>query len=280
MGRPNRELLSGGKRYKEAKKFKSRVDEVVFDKEKRKDYLTGFHKRKLERKKKAHEFLEEQARKDRLEERARIREERKLQVQKKLAEMKEAMELNPFLDKDQDESSGEGTSSDNEDSRSKKSVGFEDGEEEEEVEEEVEEEWSGIEENNAEDSHNAFNDLKNNKTTAGILKKQIYQIDNDSAPVSGTSEVVIESLDNPNTLDLNAVTKKMNVDLSKADDVLNNSITRAKKYARLMGMSDSPEEKEKISKPKKKKFRYLSKTERKMKNMKEKQKSYKKRKKD
>lgn len=269
MGRPNREILSGGKRYKDAKKFKSRVSEVVFDKEKRKDYLTGFHKRKLERKKKAQDYLEEQAKKDRLEERARIREERKLQVQKKLAEMKEAMELNPFLEKDQEGNSSDNTSDDDSDILTEKNVGFEEGDNESGTE---------IEERNGKDEDDQGDDRESNKMTSGILKKQIYEIDNDSAPVSGTSEVVIESLDNPNTFDLDAVTKKMNVDLSKTDDVLSSSITRAKKYARLMGMSDSPEEKEKVSKPKKKKFRYLSKTERKMKNMKEKNKSFKKRK--
>lgn len=271
MGRPNREILSGGKRYKDAKKFKSRVSEVVFDKEKRKDYLTGFHKRKLERKKKAQDYLEEQAKKDRLEERARIREERKLQVQKKLAEMKEAMELNPFLEKDQEGNSSDNTSDDDSDILTEKNVGFEEGDNESGTE---------IEERNGKDEDDQGDDRESNKMTSGILKKQIYEIDNDSAPVSGTSEVVIESLDNPNTFDLDAVTKKMNVDLSKTDDVLSSSITRAKKYARLMGMSDSPEEKEKVSKPKKKKFRYLSKTERKMKNMKEKNKSFKKRKKE
>lgn len=284
MAKPNRELLSGGKRYKEAKKLKNRVNEVVFDKEKRKDYLTGFHKRKLERKKKAHEFIQEQEKKARLEERAQIREERKLQVQKKLAEMKQAMELNPFLDKnlnsDSEGDDGEDDETEYKDAHENISdVRFKNSDEEDEENEE----WSGVDEEN--DKGNGSDealDEKKKKKKNGILKKEVYEIDNEDAPVTGTSEVIIESLDNPNALDFNVVTKKMNVDLSKADEVLNNSITRAKKYARLMGMNDSPEdvEKNKVSKPRKKKFRYLSKTERKLNNLKEKKKSLKKRKKD
>lgn len=282
MARPNREILTGGKRYKEAKKLRNRVDEVVFDKDKRKDYLTGFHKRKLERKKKAQDYLEEQSKKERLEERARIREERKAQVQQKLAEMKEAMELNPFLDKDnssseeeqnddekdEDEEEGEkGTGNDdedNDDESDKEGVKFDD---------EQNEKWSGFDENN---------EAKPTKKmkAKGILKKQIYEVDNEDAPVTGVSEVVIESLDNPNKFDLSSVTKNMNVDLSKANEVLHSSIVRAKKYARIMGMSDTPAESDKVVKPKKKKFRYLSKTERKVKNLKEKSKSFKRKKKD
>ncbi|KAG0674637.1 pre-60S ribosomal particles component [Pichia californica] len=291
MGKPNRELLSGGKRYKEARKLKHRVSEVVFDKEKRQDYLTGFHKRKLERKKKAQDYLEEQAKKDRLEERAKIREERKLQVQKKLAEMKQAMELNPFLDKndkyfsdsenndddDDDDDDEDDEEEDNEfhDARENISdVKFADGLN-------SEEEWLGIDDKYKD---NVESTTTQKKVKSGILKKQIYDIDNDDAPVIGMSEVTIENLENPNFLDLQSVTKQMNVDLTKTADVLNGSITRAKKYARLMGMSDSPEKTEsvkgKVSKPKKKKFRYLSKTERKMKNMKEKNKAFKRKKKD
>ena len=42
------------------------------------------------------------------------------------------------------------------------------------------------------------------------------------------------------------LSKKMNVDMTKATDVLNNSIVRAKKYARLMGMTDAVEENDKV----------------------------------
>lgn len=270
MARPNREILTGGKRYKE-KKLKNRVQEVVFDKDKRKDYLTGFHKRKLERKKKAQEYLEEEAKKHRLEERASIREERKLEVQRKLVEMKEAMSLNPFLDNITDTEDEEEEDDGDEEDGEKREVKFS------ENLEESEEEWNGFDKEEGDEESKT----KKSKRSTGILKKQIYEIDNEDAPVTGTSEVVIEALDNPNKADLSLLTAKMNVDMTKAEEVLDGSITRAKKYARLMGMSDSPEETTtKVSKPKKKKFRYLSKSERKVNNMKIKHKAYKKRNKD
>ncbi|KAK9835043.1 hypothetical protein WJX81_006555 [Elliptochloris bilobata] len=49
--------------------------EVVFDPAAHKDFVTGFHKRKLQRRKEAQEKLEEKARKQRLEDRAKRREE-------------------------------------------------------------------------------------------------------------------------------------------------------------------------------------------------------------
>lgn len=270
MARPNREILTGGKRYKE-KKLKHRVQEVVFDADKRKDYLTGFHKRKLERKKKAQEYLEEEAKKQRLEERARIREERKLEVQRKLAELKEAQHLNPFL-KDSDSGSENESDSSEDDVTDKRDVKFSDEMEGSDGK------WSGFDKD-GDDEESKESEERRKKN--GILKKQVYHIDNEDAPVTGTSEVVIESLDNPNKVDFTVIAKTMNVDMTKADDVLNGSIARAKKYARLMGMAESSEEvTNKVSKPKKKKFRYLSKAERKNNNMKIKDKAYKKRHKD
>lgn len=274
MGRANREILTGGKRYKE-KKLKNRVAEVVFDKENRKNYLTGFHKRKLERKKKAQEYLEEQAKKDRLEERARIREERKAVVQQKLAEIEAAKELNPFLNSESEDCDSE-EDCDNVDEEENDADG--NGKKGEGVK--FHGEWGGFEKDDQNnDTEETEKKSKKSGHAKGILKKQIYEIDNQDAPVTGTSEVTIESLENPNSITVD-ITKKMNVDLSKADEVLNSSIAKAKKYAKLMGLSETPVETEKIKKPKKKKFRYLSKTERKVNNLKIKQKQQKRRNKD
>lgn len=274
MGRANREILTGGKRYKE-KKLKNRVAEVVFDKENRKNYLTGFHKRKLERKKKAQEYLEEQAKKDRLEERARIREERKAVVQQKLAEIEAAKELNPFLNSESEDCDSE-EDSDNVDEEENDADG--NGKKEDGVK--FQGEWGGFEKDDQNnDTEETEKKSKKSDHAKGILKKQIYEIDNQDAPVTGTSEVTIESLENPNSITVD-ITKKMNVDLSKADEVLNSSIAKAKKYAKLMGLSETPVETEKIKKAKKKKFRYLSKTERKVNNLKIKQKQQKRRNKD
>lgn len=262
MARANREILTGGRKYKEAKRSKNRVEEVTFDSESRVTYLTGFHKRKVERKKNAQKHAEDMAKKERIEERARIREERKEQVRKKLEEMKAALVLNPFLNReDQDEPFVETGRN-----HGKKSVEWDDDEAEDEA-------WGGIkdddeEEESEEESEEGSNSVKS------ILKKQIYEIDNVDAPVVGHSEVVIESLDNPNSattvepIDLTTIAEHMHVNLDKSGEVLDESLLRAKKYARLMGVSEKPPSMEK-PKVKKKKFRYLSKAERKVNTMKE-----------
>lgn len=68
-GRTNREILTGGKKYAQKQAKKYGVDEVVFDKDSRQEYLTGFHKRKLQRQKKAQDYNKEQDRLARIEER-------------------------------------------------------------------------------------------------------------------------------------------------------------------------------------------------------------------
>lgn len=48
------------------------VEEVTFDTDARQEYLTGFHKRKLERAKHAREIAEKKARAEKLAERKRV----------------------------------------------------------------------------------------------------------------------------------------------------------------------------------------------------------------
>ncbi|KAK4177629.1 putative ribosomal RNA-processing protein [Triangularia setosa] len=59
------------------RKVQHAVEEVTFDRTARTEYLTGFHKRKLERKKYAQQIAEQKAREERIETRKQIREERK-----------------------------------------------------------------------------------------------------------------------------------------------------------------------------------------------------------
>ena len=51
------------------------VEEITFDPSARQEYLTGFHKRKLERAKHAREIAEKQARLEKLEARKQVRSE-------------------------------------------------------------------------------------------------------------------------------------------------------------------------------------------------------------
>ncbi|KAK0727886.1 nucleolar protein 12-domain-containing protein [Lasiosphaeria miniovina] len=57
-----------------------KIEEITFDKDARAEYLSGFHKRKVERSKQAKEQLEAQARLDKISARKQVREERRQAV--------------------------------------------------------------------------------------------------------------------------------------------------------------------------------------------------------
>ncbi|XP_069825004.1 nucleolar protein 12 [Dendropsophus ebraccatus] len=73
---------------KKQKKALAAKRELVFDEEKRKEYLTGFHKRKLQRRKAAVEEIKRKIK----EEQKRMREERHKEYMKMLKEREEALE--------------------------------------------------------------------------------------------------------------------------------------------------------------------------------------------
>lgn len=216
--RSNRQILSSGKVYKQKAGKKFGTDEVTFNKESRLEYLTGFHKRKLERQKKAKEFNTEQERKARVEERAKLREEKKKEMERQLKEFKESMKL-----------VGDYRGSDDED---------------DEVEEEADD-WKGFSEDEKDIVEDSDGD--SSEPIKPILRKhiQVYQDD---------TRVDIEPLE-PNE-NFEYLAKINNVKLDVSAKVLDESIERAKKYAKFLGVEDK-------AKSKKKKFRYLTKSERK-----------------
>lgn len=250
--RSNRDILTGGSKYRNKQAKKHGVEEVVFDKDSRHEFLTGFHKRKVERQKKAKKFHEEQDRLARIEERKQIREEKQKDFEAKLEEMQAAksLDVDAILKEEQDG------------------------------------EWEGFtEEKGGDDEKNSTSGQESEEEPLrGILqKKQIYKIDNPEAlgdaVVDEETTVTVESLDNPNfakvgqsSLDL--IAKSNNVNLKKSEEVLDKSIERAKKYAVVCGVS-KPQPKQK-----KKKFRYLTKTERRENNRKAKLNKLKSRKKE
>ncbi|GAB5586581.1 ergosterol biosynthesis protein [Umbelopsis nana] len=85
----NTKLLSAGSKIyaKKRKQKQETVERIEFDFEARKEFLTGFHKRKLERKKKAREIAIERERVDRLQARAEAREERRRLADSNMAQM-------------------------------------------------------------------------------------------------------------------------------------------------------------------------------------------------
>ncbi|KAF5208702.1 putative ribosomal RNA-processing protein [Clavispora lusitaniae] len=250
--RTNREILTGGKKYqqKQAKKFG--VDEVVFDKESRQEYLTGFHKRKLERKKKAQQYYKEQERLAKIAERKETREEQQRTFEEQLKQLKEAKDL---------------------------SIGFEEEKDGSGASEEVEnDEWTGFDDEKSNESETSEDDAP----VKGILqKKQVYKIDDPEslgdAVVDDETTVTVETLENPHALSLTqttleAVARANNVNLNKSEEILEKSITRANKYAVVCGVAKP--------KAKKKKFRYLTKSERHANNVKAKMSKLKSRKRD
>lgn len=241
----NREILTGGKRYHQKQVKKYGVDEVVFDRESRQEYLTGFHKRKLERKKKAQEYHKEQDRLAKISERKQLREERQRTFEEQL---KQINEVKSFA-----------VDSDDEDSDKKKVA--------DSPEEKIESsEWTGFGEPSNEESSSSDDET----AVRGILlRKTVYKIEDPEtlgdAIVDDETTVTVETLENPRDAylaqtSLDAIAKANNVNLNKLDEILEKLITRAKNYAVVCGVSKP--------KTKKKKFRYLTKSERQANNTK------------
>ncbi|KAI1754408.1 nucleolar protein 12-domain-containing protein [Xylaria castorea] len=88
------------------------IEEIKFDDEARADYLTGFHKRKLQRAKHAQEQAAEQARQEKIETRKQIREDRKREVEEHVQNvnnaLKQAAEAG-YIDDEEGGSSDHGT---------------------------------------------------------------------------------------------------------------------------------------------------------------------------
>lgn len=243
----NRRILTKGKDYANRRAKKFGVEELTFDKGSREDFLTGFHKRKLQRQKNAQEQIQEQERLARIEERRKIREERKKDLENQLQTFQETVRrINP------------------EDSDSEASpLGDE-------------EEWNGFSNlSDGEDNQSAgHNDVQGNSNAdltkpKGILKrKEVYHSakpdatqQEDSANEEETT-VTVQTMENPvfsrtSDFELEKMASANNVNLTKSEEVLEDSIKRAKSYAELCGVTKStrPEKK-------KKKFRYLTKAER------------------
>lgn len=252
--RTNKQILTGGEKYRQDKAKKYGVDEVVFDKLAREEFLTGFHKRKVERQKKAQAYHKEQERLAKIEARKLARAEKQREIDERLRqlhELREHLEKSVQEDDDEDFSSTKKSKKDNDKQT-------EDKEASEIVADDASEEWSGFGEETE--------SMGDQEPIKGILhRKQVYEVDNDDslgdAVVDGTTEVTVESLDNPyaskiSQRSLEELAKANNVNLGKADEVLEDSVKRAKDYAILCGVTKPK------PKPKKKKFRYLTKLER------------------
>lgn len=179
--------------------------------------MTGFHKRKLERKEFAIKKAEEQARKEKLEERQRVRQERKENLAKELEKFNQAM----------------------------KEIGREDSEDESDID------WSNGKSKKSDEEGDEYSDwdgLDDDESPKPILKRRQSFQDEDGAETT----VVIE--------EMNGAVDDLYVDMTKNRKVLKESMERAKRSAIVSGA---------VTKKPRKKFRYLSKDERKMHRTKE-----------
>lgn len=90
MAVSNVQRLTRGDRKYAAKKQAKTVPEVTFDADARKDFITGFHKRKLARQAEGRRKAEELNRQARLAERRRIREDRQKSISKGMERLEDA----------------------------------------------------------------------------------------------------------------------------------------------------------------------------------------------
>ncbi|KAL1968511.1 hypothetical protein VTN77DRAFT_1721 [Rasamsonia byssochlamydoides] len=91
------------------RKLTSAVEEITFDPVARHEFLTGFHKRKLQRTRAAQEYAQKKAREERRLERKKLREERAAEYQRMVEETRRRMEeeLNSDTDSGSENNSGE-----------------------------------------------------------------------------------------------------------------------------------------------------------------------------
>ncbi|XXH00278.1 hypothetical protein Hte_006620 [Hypoxylon texense] len=89
------------------RKFQHSIEEIKFDNDSRADYLTGFHKRKLQRVRNAQEQAAKRAREEKIELRKRVREDRKREVEEHVqavnAILKQAQEAGYVGGEEEDE---------------------------------------------------------------------------------------------------------------------------------------------------------------------------------
>ncbi|KAI9674475.1 MAG: hypothetical protein M1817_001813 [Caeruleum heppii] len=88
----------------------SAVEEVSFDPEARSEYLTGFHKRKLQRIKHAQEEAAKREKEERLESRRKLRDDRKIEAQRHVEEVNQLLKEARRRDRDSDHSASDSIS--------------------------------------------------------------------------------------------------------------------------------------------------------------------------
>lgn len=228
MAPSNRQLLTQGDRsYAKKKTSQFGVDEVSYDAANRTEYLTGFRKRKTQRKERAQEKAKEEARLHRIAERKKIRDERKSDQEKENVRMNKALKdierarTGQFSDDEDMKSTARGSDDDDASDASDYS------------------DWEGLDK-------------------PGVLKKQKKKFVDEKSGAKTTVTIEAVSLDSDNE---DEQRNNAYVDMTKAEEVLQESMDKAGLAAVYSGMAE-PKKKVFPTKKPKKKFRYLSAGER------------------
>ncbi|KAI0430843.1 nucleolar protein 12-domain-containing protein [Xylaria sp. FL1042] len=106
--RPKKLMVAPSKK----RKRQHTIEEIKFDDEARAEYLTGFHKRKLQRAKHAQEQAAERARQEKIEARKQLREDRKREIEEHVQHVNNALKLAAqagYIESEEDDSSGDDT---------------------------------------------------------------------------------------------------------------------------------------------------------------------------
>lgn len=195
------------------------VQRVEYNEKERDDFLTGFHKRKVERRKNAEIQKKEKARLEKIEERKRIKEQRMAEYEERLR----INDSNQFLDNPSSQNSSD----------------FENYSD-----------WNGFDSDNDFHTHASPNQFCSDSSTTfteGLSshpKKSIVKVE------YLNSDSLISLLDSNSE----SKTSSNKVDDNKSNEVLKNSLKKAKEHAQMCGLVKRPL----LSK----KFRYLTRKER------------------
>lgn len=176
------------------------------------EYLTGFHKRKVERREKAQERAREEERLAKLEERRKMREERKELVEKDLKRFQDAMSEISEVRGD-----------------------LVNGDDAEESGTETEDETKDKEDRDSSSDYSDWEGIDDETPKKGVLKKQQY---NDDTSSEGVTTVTVEEFNMDEDESDAEKIKTVNVDLSKSDKVLKGSLEKAELSAMHLAMQN------------------------------------------
>ncbi|KAK9314880.1 nucleolar protein 12-domain-containing protein [Lipomyces starkeyi] len=243
--RSNNRRTGGGRVMKNAGRGRNgfRPREIVFDSEAREQYLTGFHKRNVERKEKASERAKEHERREKLEGRRALREQRKREMDEKV-QLASAMYKEQLHDSEPEGSGDEAGSKD-------------------------EEEWSGIVDSDKEDAAGAMTNELASILKGGDKIRHIQKYESDATNgdepndlINAETTVIIENYDTdePNQRNQSGDGKNPPSD-DRSEEILRKSLLRAAFYAERVKKINSG--RPVAAKKPKKKFRYLTSQERK-----------------